>query len=247
MKKIILVFFALLLTYMLYAQKPASTLLWKISGNGLEKPSYLYGTMHLTDERIFNLGDSVYAAIEKTDGFAIELDPENFTAIIIDEAKRSLKQSKLLKEMLNDKTFKRYGKALAKKLNKDENEITTADVIREKNKWVEESLRTGKMQTFLDAYLFDIARRLGKWTGGIEDISDQSGAIDYLFDETDVQQLAADDNTSGYDALPAEQLIKIYIAGDLHAIDSLSGLSDSAFNDALLVKRNKKWPCAWTA
>lgn len=240
MKKIILVFFVILFASMLYAQKTASTLLWKISGNGLEKPSYLYGTMHLTDERIFNLGDSVYAAIEKADGFAIELDPENFTALIIDEAKRSLQQGKLLKEMLNDKTFKRYGKALAKKLNKNENEITTADVIREKNKWVEESLRTGKMQTFLDAYLFDIARRQGKWTGGIEDISDQAGALDYLFDETDVQQLAVDDNSGGYDALPAEQLIKIYIAGDLHAIDSLSGLSDSAFNDVLLIKRNKK-------
>ena len=37
-----------------------NTLLWKISGNGLTKPSYLFGTMHLQDKRIFNLGDSFY-------------------------------------------------------------------------------------------------------------------------------------------------------------------------------------------
>lgn len=71
-----------------FAQKLSLTLLWKINGYGLQKPSYLYGTMHLTDERIFNLEDSPYSNIENTDGFAMEVDPEAFTPFIIDEAKK---------------------------------------------------------------------------------------------------------------------------------------------------------------
>lgn len=67
---------------------------------------------------------------------------------------------------------------LAKKLHKKALEITIGDVLREKNIWMEESLRTGKMKTFLDTYLFDIARREGKWTGGVEDIKDQEGLLD---------------------------------------------------------------------
>ena len=60
----------------LSAQDTSSkTLLWRISGNGLQKPSYLYGTMHLKDRRLFFFGDSVYKSIEASDGFAMEIDP----------------------------------------------------------------------------------------------------------------------------------------------------------------------------
>lgn len=57
-------------------QATAKTLLWRISGKGLQNPSYLYGTMHLFDRRLFYFGDSVYNSIEKTEGFAMELNPK---------------------------------------------------------------------------------------------------------------------------------------------------------------------------
>ena len=60
------------------AQKPnANTLLWRITGNGLSQPSYLFGTMHLYDSRLFQFGDSVYSSLEKTDAYAMELDPNS--------------------------------------------------------------------------------------------------------------------------------------------------------------------------
>ena len=45
----------------------------RISGNGLTRPSYLYEN-HLTDKRVFQLGDSLYKGIEQSEGFAGELD-----------------------------------------------------------------------------------------------------------------------------------------------------------------------------
>lgn len=50
------------------------TLLWRITGKAGHHISYLYGTMHLTDERVFNLSDSLYEAIHRADGFAMESD-----------------------------------------------------------------------------------------------------------------------------------------------------------------------------
>ena len=40
-------------------------LLWEISGNGLKEKSYLFGTLHSNDKRIFDLSDSVYYALDK--------------------------------------------------------------------------------------------------------------------------------------------------------------------------------------
>src|SRR5258707_2035614 len=54
------------------------SLLWEISGNGLSKPSYLFGTMHISDKLVFHLGDSFYNAIKGVDVVALETNPETW-------------------------------------------------------------------------------------------------------------------------------------------------------------------------
>ena len=39
---------ALLSLFATHAQKLENSTLWKIEGNGLEQPSYLFGTIHIT-------------------------------------------------------------------------------------------------------------------------------------------------------------------------------------------------------
>ena len=52
------------------------SLLWEITGNGLTKPSYLFGTMHVSSKMVFHLSDSFYNAIKKVDAVALELNPD---------------------------------------------------------------------------------------------------------------------------------------------------------------------------
>ncbi|CAN5809325.1 hypothetical protein BH11BAC4_BH11BAC4_20520 [soil metagenome] len=46
----------------LFAQPNANekypSLVWEITGNGLTKPSYLFGAMHVSSKLVFHLGDS---------------------------------------------------------------------------------------------------------------------------------------------------------------------------------------------
>src|SRR5687768_7497054 len=60
------------------ASKKYPSLLWEISGNGLKKPSYLFGTMHVSDKLAFHLGDSFYTAIKSADVVALETNPESW-------------------------------------------------------------------------------------------------------------------------------------------------------------------------
>ncbi|MDR1582551.1 MAG: TraB/GumN family protein [Prevotellaceae bacterium] len=67
------------------------SLLWEITGNGIQKPSYLYGTIHIYDSTIFRIPEEVYAAIDLCDNFALEVDFNN------------IDQDKLLQSiMIND-------------------------------------------------------------------------------------------------------------------------------------------------
>ncbi len=69
----------LLVAVFCQAQSPEyKGLLWKISGNGLDKPSYLYGTMHVSNKVAFHLSDSFYKAIENVDVVSLEINPETW-------------------------------------------------------------------------------------------------------------------------------------------------------------------------
>jgi hypothetical protein len=51
-----------------------NSLLWEISGNGIEKPSYLYGTIHIICESDYFMKEKVNTAFSKTSKLALELN-----------------------------------------------------------------------------------------------------------------------------------------------------------------------------
>src|SRR3954452_24532300 len=54
--------------------KKYPSLLWEITGKGLTRPSYLFGTMHVSSKMVFHLSDSFYLAIRNSDVVALETD-----------------------------------------------------------------------------------------------------------------------------------------------------------------------------
>ncbi|EPR72280.1 hypothetical protein ADIWIN_2780 [Winogradskyella psychrotolerans RS-3] len=64
-----------LFTIVAFSQQQYQSLLWKITGNGLKKPSYLYGTMHVSKKVAFRLDDVFYKALDQSDCIALESDP----------------------------------------------------------------------------------------------------------------------------------------------------------------------------
>lgn len=74
MKKFFILSLLFLATYTT-AQQKYQSLLWKISGNGLEKDSYLYGTMHVSSKVAFRLDDVFYSSLLASEVVALESDP----------------------------------------------------------------------------------------------------------------------------------------------------------------------------
>src|SRR5258706_2472291 len=82
MKRILILIVAIF-PYLLFAQpklkdKKYQSLLWEISGKGLKKPSYLFGTMHDSNKLAFQLADSFYLGIRNADMVALETNPESW-------------------------------------------------------------------------------------------------------------------------------------------------------------------------
>ncbi|MDY9917666.1 MAG: TraB/GumN family protein [Proteiniphilum sp.] len=61
------------------SNKTESSLLWKISGNGLQKPSYIFGTHHLVPISFLDSIPGIEAAFEETEQTVGELDMSNMS------------------------------------------------------------------------------------------------------------------------------------------------------------------------
>src|SRR5437868_314117 len=218
-------------------QKNPNTLLWRISGNGLTKPSYLFGTMHLQDRRLFYFSDSVYSAIEHSEGLAIELNPDEVSDAIVNKLEVT-ERSRKIKDIFSEKEYKKFKGQLEKKLKKPADLITAKDVKDYRNQRLYEH-KKDDMPTIVDLYLFNIAKQQGKWVGGIEDVSDQMNVSDEIGLNLTPERLV-DEDTSGI-RFGVESMKDIYIKEDLGKIQSWSD-HDKVLTpaDADMIKRNHK-------
>lgn len=237
----------LFLNHVSAQNKPDNALLWRITGNGLKEPSYLYGTIHITDKRVFQLGDSVHAAIANTSGLAAEVEMlslgnEMMTSFINtyeDEGLTATEQSKevLLKNLLEKDAWKYYKPKLEKLLKIKGDKITVSHLKTYKTNLKNDILKKGEMPTFLDAWLLSFARKNGKWIGGVEDPEDQ------LQENTTVQNLEEQISNLLYEEkhleVQMDWLIRQYLGNRLDSIEQMY-YRDGGEMDPVMIRRNKK-------
>lgn len=238
-KALFLLVFIFNFTIILLAQQSSwpKTLLWRISGNGLSKNSFLYGTMHLQDKRLFYFGDSLYKYLEQAEGYALEVDIQEFMDSLIQKA-ISEKEDEMLRDEENVKEDKQLIDSLITKLRLSKDKSTRKMLERLRQKKIKRIIKNQEMPTILDAYLYGIARRQGKWLGGIEDVQDQLSLFDEMGNNVQSKDLLASDAQL---IKSLEEMIGMYLSQDLNAIEeySLNQYTDE-FESKIFFQRNKK-------
>jgi len=165
-------------------KQSANALLWRITGNGLTKPSYLFGTVHLRNKSLFNFSDSLYHSIENADGFAMELDPEDISTAVADQMESS-GDMVMLKDKLNRSDYEAFRKKLNKEFGINADELTVREYNKLREKLVMPDDSPDDMSTFMDAWLYSIAKNRGKTIRGLEDLRDQLPEAEEPDDEPD--------------------------------------------------------------
>lgn len=84
-----------------------NTLLWRISGKGLQKPSYLFGTMHMICADDITLSDSLKGAINNADNVYLELDMDNLFEMMGAMQHMNMRGDTTLADLLTPEEFKK--------------------------------------------------------------------------------------------------------------------------------------------
>lgn len=226
-------FILFLLPLMLSAQKKEKPgMLWKISGNGLSKPSYLLGTIHLKDKRMFQFPESLYQAIDQTEGLALESDPHWPSP---DRSGDSLAKITLVKNRTNAANYKKISSRLSTIFKKPADQVTLYDLDGHMATYYARVKPENNMSTSLDPYLYSIAKRIGKWTGALEDWGDVKTAPTDTITQHHVKEIL---KTEEQLAKFMDSVITFYLSDDLGKFNKV--FRTSVDSSALMVRRNLK-------
>ena len=89
------------------SSQSTNTLLWRISGNNLSKPSYLFGTIHLVCANDIELSETLKSAIKETDKVYLELDMDNLFEMMQAVQKMKMRNDTTLSDLLSDSDYKK--------------------------------------------------------------------------------------------------------------------------------------------
>ena len=258
MKKTILTL-ALVLTAALSAN---AQLLYKISGNGINRDSYIIGTYHLAQVSFVDSIPGINTAIDETEQVYGELEMSDMAS---SENTMKMQQAMMLedgKTLSSLLTEEQQGK-----LNAILNNILGADLTNPMLKQQLDKLTPQAMGTQLtllnylkrepsfnptksfDGYFQDVAKEKGKEVKGFETIDFQ---IDALFHgmtlERQVEQLICFCDNFDYQDSMTERLIKAFYAQDMKGIEEITDekLNNSCDNtdeenERLIYGRNDNW------
>ncbi len=253
MKRILILLFASLSFLFSDAQvklkeKKYPSLLWEISGNGMKKPSYLIGTMHVSSKLAFNLPDSFYIALRNAQVVALETNPETWQE---DMSRYDLGETNnygtastyadymsIPNEFLSIKTLKfyKYDSKIERSLYSNPSTINSLlyrTYGNESSDFEED--------TYLDMYIFQCGKKWGKRVAGVEDYGKSMKLMAEAYRDAakDTKRKERSYGDAG-DEYGEDKLQEAYRTGNLDLLDSINKYNSvsAAFDEKFLYKRN---------
>lgn len=225
------------------AQVPTeNSLLWEISGRGLAKPSYLFGTIHLICPTDFSLSDSLKSTLARTQQVALEMDMDDPGMMAGMMKTMNMTAGNELKKLVTGQEYERLDRFF-----KDSVHVGLGMFERAKPFVLMGPLFNAVLDCQPQSYEMALVELAGKQKSeviGIETLEEQMAIFDTIPYKDQAKMLL-----SLIDSLPAarkefKSLVALYKAqniGDLYGMTLKSEFGMEGNEEVMLFSRNQKW------
>ncbi len=226
-----------------HASQPYATkgILWKAEKPGI-KPSFVFGTVHSEDERVTNLPDEINNPFSAAQTLVIEvlLDKKASQSVL---RAMYFEDGRTLRSVTTEDIYKRAVEAM-------KTHDMPERLVNMMKPWaVFTVLNMPKQETglFLDALLYQSAKKQGKQVLGLESMKEQMAVFDDMPMATQVSLLKSTLDSSEDMEKILNETIEVYLTHDLKKILDLNerymvlldkDVADE-FNQRLIINRNK--------
>lgn len=237
LRKTTLIVLAFLSFYCSQAQE--NSLLWKISGNGINQPSFIYGTIHLICSGV-ELDRKVKEAIDQAESVVLELDMDD-PQLAVEMQKYSLNADmKNFQDVLTEQQAQTINTFLTEQYGADLSQLgllkpfVVMSMILMKNTPCESV-------TAIEQLILNEAQQNQQNVQGLETVALQMSFFDEvpLPDQVDWLMEAVKDDYSA----ELKKMLDVYQREDLTQLQKIIAESPgfAEYEDLLLNERNKNW------
>ena len=224
-----------------------NTLLWRISGKNLTKPSYLFGTIHLLCANDIDLSETLKKAINETDKVYLELDMDNLFEMMQAVQKMKMRNDTTLSDLLSDSDYKKVKAFFASKSSmipfsilETYKPMLAASMIMQTSTECDNAVS-------MEQIIMQEAKENKKEIKGMETMAYQLSIFDSIPYEIQAKQLLAfisDNDTEDRASKEYDEMASAYRSQDLSKLEALINKEEFGignFADLLLYNRNKNW------
>lgn len=223
------------------------SLLWKITGNGIKEPSYLFGTMHTADPRVVELGNKLAGNYFKSaKAYAMELDPdEAFNMNMFD--KLMMGNGYSLAKMIPKKEYGLLDSIVTKQAGlpmamfDNIAPVFVMTIFETMSMGLADSSADGNTQ-ILDINFYNQAKEADKKIIGIETSEEQLSALGALSYKEQADLLVQEIDSFQANQSDGADLVQYYLKQDLDKLAESDNEAekDGKFYKALVLDRNER-------
>lgn len=248
--------FSLILALVFVAIAAQAQLLWKVSGNGLGRPSYILGTYHFAPSSMMDKIPGMQQALEGCDIVVGELEKESMMSqesqFRMAKAMMAPPDSTLDKLFspedyaIVEAVFNKYFGNMGVKLSQMNNLKPGAISMQMQAMQAVKYMPTLDESQFIDFAVQTKANEMGRPSIGLETVQEQ---IDLLFNgplDEQAEGLLDACKKDDFFMVQSSALVEAYMAQDLSKLESIItdpelGGDDAEAMDALIYDRNRAW------
>ena len=223
-----------------------NTLLWRISGKNLSKPTYIFGTMHMLCADDIQLSDSLKQAIRGADKVYLELDMDDMMQVLGAMSHMTMRNDTTLADLLTAEEYKKV-----KSFFQENSGLIPFTMLEKFKPLLIESMILKETATcdnmiVMEQLVMEEARENKIEIKGLETMDFQLGIFDRIPYKLQAEQLVKMVENAGHDGDDKEmkELTEAYRQQQLDIMDDLTKKEDMGiqnFTDLLLYNRNADW------
>ena len=222
--------------------KLENSLLWKISGNGLEKPSYLYGTIHMTCN--YKATDKLVKAFAETDQVTLEIDMDDPSMQAKMMKGMMMKDGETMKNILSEEDYVQLASFFKDNTGMSLEMFNTIKPFAVSAMLISKLVPCDPPASY-EAEFMKIAKEQEEEVKGLESIEYQLGVFDSIPYKDQLEELVKmakeglEESKSEFEKLNA-----LYEKEDIEGLMKMMTENEdmtAKFADELLNKRNKNW------